>query len=154
MRSIYVVVIALLLGMSSYASAHETSPVDDLLVLGVISGVPDTDIRPVYRTFSTQMGKCTVGGTERLEPLSPSVSNGKIVFPYKMNRPDHKYNCTGNPIDGPFTAGPAVADIRSTVTADYTVTNGKIKITNILDHGKNEETFGGTAIVGLLNLFA
>ena len=135
------------------ANAQENNSEVERIVRSAISTIPDSDLRPVYREFSTQNGRCTVGVTETLEPLEPIISDGRITYPYKISRPDHRYNCTGNPLSGPFTAGPQNADIRSTVTADYTYSNGRLSITNIVDQGKNGETAGAVGIVATLSNF-
>jgi len=127
---------------------------DDRAVFETIRDIPEGELKPVRRDFSVQGGKCHVWVTETLLPETPFVSDGRITFPYHVHRPDHKYNCVSAPEGSGHTTNPVSAPISGQVTAEYSVEHGKLIISNILDHGKNEETDGGGGIVRKLSKFS
>lgn len=123
-------------------------------ILLAIKDIPTDQLGPDFLERVVQDGRCRVWVNERLHPGIPFISQGKITFPYHVDRPNHRYNCTDHIQDSGHTSDSEQRDISSKVTANYEVVRGHLYIFNIYDHGWNEETNGGTAIVTKLKSFS
>ena len=123
-------------------------------ILLAIKDIPADQLGQDFLERVVQGGRCRVWVTERPHPGIPFISQGKITFPYHVDRPDHRYNCTDHILDSGHTSASEQRDIASKVTAEFRVIEGHLYIFNIYDHGWNEETMGGTAIVTKLKSFS
>jgi len=97
---------------SAGPDAKNIVDLSDLLgVLHDFVGKADTTTKS--KTFDT--GACRVWVTETFLPQEPSVSFETISWPYVVNRPNQRYNCTDKKISSGQTTGAVEASVSSTV---------------------------------------